>query len=338
MLSLAQPNNGKCPPETSPQNLLDMLFSKQVKQQAFFAFLSPWHRAPCHFPQHDEYESVTESIGFIYVHIHLSSNQYGAPHLLTKYCQNRKALLLSKLLFRHQGWVHAAFKGTHTVECQMQHLEKTCNSPLCCEDHQTNSTESRECCHWRSQTMAIARQKHLHKIYLTCFSQRKSNSKHFLHSFHHDIVRLATFLSMLNMKEYDWSLHMLIIQYRAPHLLTKHCQNWKALLLSKLLFRHQGWVHAAFKGTHTVECQMQHLEKTCNSPLCCEDHQTNSTESRECCHWRSQTMAIARQKHLHKIYLTCFSQCKSNSKHFLHSFHHDIVRLATFHSMMNMNQ
>ena len=137
---------------------------------------------------------------------------------------------------------------------------------------------------------------------LTCFSQSKSNSKHFFHYFHHDIMRLATFHSIMSMNEYDSSLHMLIIQYGAPHLLTKHCQNRKASLLSKLLFRHQGWVHAAFKGTHTVECQMQHLEKTCNLPLCCEDHQTNSTESRECCHWRSQTMAIARQKHLHKIY------------------------------------
>ena len=100
-------------------------------------------------------------------------------------------------------------------------------------------------------------------------------------------MRLATFHSIMSMNEYDSSLHMLIIQYGAPHLLTKHCQNRKASLLSKLLFRHQGWVHAAFKGTHTVECQMQHLEKTCDSPLCCEDHQTNSTESRECCHWRS---------------------------------------------------
>ena len=196
-----------------------MFFSKQVKQQAFFAFISPWHRAPCHFP-HDEYESI----GFIYVHIHLSSNQYGAPHLLTKYCQNRKALLLSKLLFRHQGWVHAAFKGTHTVECQMQHLEKTCNSPLCCEDHQTNSTESRECCHWRSQTMAIARQKHLHKIYLTCFSQSKSNSKHFWHSFHHDIMRLATFHSMMNMNEYDSS--MCIYTYHPIN--TEHLICWQS--------------------------------------------------------------------------------------------------------------
>ena len=139
-------------------------------------------------------------------------------------------------------------------------------------------------------------------LYLTCFSRSKSNSKHFFHYFHHDIMRLAAFHSIMSMNEYDSSLHMLIIQYGAPHLLTKHCQNRKASLLSKLLFRHQGWVHAAFKGTHTVECQMQHLEKTCNLPLCCEDHQTNSTESRECCHWRSQTMAIARQKHLHKIY------------------------------------
>ena len=140
-------------------------------------------------------------------------------------------------------------------------------------------------------------------LYSTCFSTKsKPNSKHFFHSFHHDIMRLATFHSIMSMNEYDSSLHMLIIQYGAPHFLTKHCQNRKASLLSKLLFRHQGWVHAAFKGTHTVECQMQHLEKTCDSPLCCEDHQTNSTESRECCHWRSQTMAIARQKHLHKIY------------------------------------
>ena len=280
MLSLAQPNNGNCPPETSSQNLQYLTCFSQRKSNSKH-FLHSFH--------HEIVRLALSSACWIWMNmIHLctclSSNQYGAPHLLTKHCQNQKALLLSKLLFRHQGWVHAAFKGTHTVECQMQHLEKTCNSPLCCEDHQTNSTESRECCHWRSLTMAIARQKHLHKIYLTCFSQRKSNSKHFLHSFHHDIVRLATFLSMLNMNEYDSSLHMLIIQYRAPHLLKRHCQNRKALLLSKLLFRHQGWVHAAFKGTHTVECQMQHLEKTCNSPLCCEDHQTNSTESRECCH------------------------------------------------------
>ena len=127
---------------------------------------------------------------------------------------------------------------------------------------------------------------------LTCFSQSKSNSKHFSHSFHRAIMRLATFHSIMRMNEYDSSLHMLIIQYGAPHLLTKHCQNRKASLLSKLLFRHQGWVHAAFKGTHTVECQMQHLEKTCNLPLCCEDHQTNSTESRECCHWRSHSVPI----------------------------------------------
>ena len=41
-------------------------------------------------------------------------------------CKQTASCLLERRLwlFRHQGWVHAAFKGTHTVECQLQNLER----------------------------------------------------------------------------------------------------------------------------------------------------------------------------------------------------------------------
>ena len=56
------------------------------------------------------------SISVVRENRRLSPNQTNIQTKLTQ--------LLMSPMFRHQGWVHAAFKGTHTVECQLQNLER----------------------------------------------------------------------------------------------------------------------------------------------------------------------------------------------------------------------
>ena len=102
MLSLAQPIT-----HASPRSILQHLMKYNSK---------------CHASnQHQQSESTLR------LFILPSNDRSGTLDSRSWHrCNQTASCLLERRLwlFRHQGWVHAAFKGTHTVECQLQNLER----------------------------------------------------------------------------------------------------------------------------------------------------------------------------------------------------------------------
>ena len=123
---------------------------------------------------------------------------------------------------------------------------KTCTLTICCEDHQTNSTGSRECCHWRSQSLTLHQE-------ASCNISWNTTANVMLQT---NISRVESTLRLFILPSNDRSG---TLDSRSWH----RCNQTASCLLERRLwlFRHQGWVHAAFKGTHTVECQLQNLER-----------------------------------------------------------------------------